>query len=277
MHDQQQRDLWNGPSGLAWVEQQELLDAMFEPFESVLAEVAGRHPRQHVLDVGCGTGSTTLAIARRLGPPARCSGIDLSAPMIARARQRAGRASRISFIRADAQRHAFPVADIDLFVSRFGVMFFDDPRQAFANLRDAASDSAGLCFIVWRSAAHNPFMTVAEQAVAALLPTRPARAADAPGQFALAEAGRVERLLLDSGWTDIAIRPLDIGCRFPVAQLPAYIGNLGPVGLALRSLDEESRKPIIETARRAFEPFIQIDDVRFNAACWLIEAHAASQ
>jgi hypothetical protein len=102
-----------------------------------------------------------------------------------------------------------------MIISRFGVMFFDDPVRAFANLRRAARDRAALCFIAWRSPAENPFMTTAERAAARLLPDLPARAADAPGQFAFADRRRVETILEASGWTDIAVRPIDAACLLP--------------------------------------------------------------
>src|SRR5438270_1708240 len=165
----EQTKLWNGLAGRAWVETQEALDRMFEPFERLLVEAAAAKAARGVLDVGCGTGSTTLAIARRLGASARCVGLDISAPMIAVAQGRAEReGSPARFITADAQRHAFEPASFDMIVSRFGVMFFDDPVGAFANLRRAARDGAELRCIAWRSAAENPFMTTAERAAAPL-------------------------------------------------------------------------------------------------------------
>ena len=135
------RALWNGPAGRAWVEAQELLDQVFKPFEDLLVEAVCAGSGGRVLDVGCGTGSTTLAVARLLGAKGRCIGIDISEPMIAAARARAEReGTPASFIRANAQSHAFEPASFDMIISRFGVMFFDDSVRAFANLRRAARD-----------------------------------------------------------------------------------------------------------------------------------------
>jgi ubiquinone/menaquinone biosynthesis C-methylase UbiE len=141
--DNEQAKLWNGPSGRAWVETQELLDHMYKPLEDRLVRaVAARSPRR-VLDIGCGTGSTTLAVARRLGSEGRCDGIDISEPMIAVARARAEREHvRAVFILGDAQVHTFEPASVDMLVSRFGVMFFDDPVSAFGNLRRAVTKEA---------------------------------------------------------------------------------------------------------------------------------------
>jgi SAM-dependent methyltransferase len=176
----EQVELWNGTAGRAWVEAQELLDGMYEPFERLLVDAVAARGGP-VLDVGCGTGSTTLSMARRLGDAASCTGIDISAPMIAVARTRASRAGSMArFILADAQDHAFEPASFRTIVSRFGAMFFADPAMAFANLRHAATDDAGLLLIAWRSASENPFMTAAERAAPGL-PGLAQREADAPG------------------------------------------------------------------------------------------------
>ena len=268
---------WNGPAGVAWVDTQAVLDALFKPFEAMLVEAASARPGSRVLDVGCGTGSTTLAVARRHGATGRCVGIDISEPMIALARARAEReGSPARFICADAQDHGFEAASFDLFVSRFGVMFFADPVKAFANLRRAASDTAELRLIAWRSAADNPFMTTAERAAAPLLPNLPARRPNAPGQFAFADPQRVDAILRESGWADVEIRPIDVDCTMPEAGLIDYLSRLGPVGLMLREADEATRKQVVETVRAAFEPYVDGDVVRFTAACWMVEARAAS-
>src|SRR5688572_2188776 len=140
VNDEQNR-LWNGPAGMAWVEAQESLDRLFRPFEDLLvAEVAGTGARR-VLDVGCGTGATTLAAARSLGAGGHCEGVDVSGPMVELARARAARESLPAvFTVADAQAHAFAPGFFDLVISRFGVMFFEDPTQAFANLRRATRE-----------------------------------------------------------------------------------------------------------------------------------------
>jgi len=274
--DEQTR-LWNGPAGHAWVEAQALLDQMFQPFEDLLVEAVSDGFGGRVLDVGCGTGSTTLAAARRLGTKGRCIGIDISEPMIAAAQARAERESTpASFICANAQNHPFEPASVDMIISRFGVMFFDDPVGAFANLRHAAREGAELRCITWRSPAENPFMTTAERAAAPLLPNLPARQPGAPGQFAFADQRRVHSILEESGWTEIDIRPIDVACTLPEKELIHYLTLLGPVGLALREADERTRTQVIETVRAAFDPYVHGAEVRFTAACWMVGARAPS-
>ena len=264
---------WNSAPGQAWVEMQPLLDQTFAPLEAVLVKAAAAASPACVLDVGCGTGATTLAVARQLAPKNGCVGIDISEPMIAAARARAERERlHATFICANAQEHPFDPGRVDVLISRFGVMFFDDPVRAFANLRRAGRSGAGLRCIAWRSPAENPFMTTAERAAAPLLPTLPERKPDAPGQFAFANAERVHGILKDSGWTAIDLQRLDVECSFPEQELVRYLTRLGPVGLALQDADDDTRARVIETIRPAFDPFVHAADVRFVAACWMISA-----
>lgn len=275
--DEQAR-LWNGPAGRAWVDTQALLDRLFEPLAAPLAAVVPGGASARVLDVGCGTGAVTLALARRLGPGGRCTGIDISQPMIAAARARAAREglAAAAFVEADAQVHAFAPAAFDAVVSRLGVMFFGDPVAAFANLRRAAKAGAVLRFVAWRGAAENPFMTAAERAAAPLLPGLPPRRPGAPGQFAFAERNRVAAILEDSGWTGIDVQPVEFACAMPESDLVPYLSRLGPVGIALAQAEEPLRARVIERVRTAFEPWVHGREVRFTAACWLVEARARS-
>jgi SAM-dependent methyltransferase len=273
--NQTQAALWNGASGRAWIETQAVLDRLFEPFEGLLAEAVPVGSGCHVLDVGCGTGATTIALARRPGPQGGSLGVDVSAPMIAVARVRAAREhARADFVCADAQTHSFARAGFDRIVSRFGVMFFDDPVRAFANLRAAARADARLRFVAWRSAEENPFMTAAERAAAPLLPELPPRRADEPGQFAFADRGRVEAILRESGWDEVENRPIDLTCRLPVSELERYLRWLGPVGRVLQELGEAERERLVRAVRAAFDPYVRGDDVEFTAACWQVDARA---
>jgi SAM-dependent methyltransferase len=272
--------LWNGPAGRAWVEVQDLLEQTLKPIGDLLLEEAfAQEPksRVRVLDVGCGPGATTLAAARRLGAQGHCIGLDISDPMIAAARARAEReGSSATFIHADAQTHAFEPASFEMIISRFGVMFFDDPIQAFTNLRRATADEGEMRLVTWRSAAENPFMTTAERIAAPLLPDIPPRQPDAPGQFAFADRGRVSSVLTKSGWTQIVIRSADVACTLPEKELVRYLTRMGPVGRALEGADEAMRARVIETVRPAFDRYVRGSEVRFSAACWVIGARAPS-
>ena len=268
-----QSQLWNGTAGRAWTDLQPLLDEMFAPFEQRLAHSVPQGYSGQVLDLGCGTGSTTRAVARRLGAGGLCTGVDISAPMIESARRNSGELP-LRFVCADAQHHPFAPQSIDRIVSRFGVMFFDDPRQAFSRLRQAARPAASLHLYAWRGPQHNAFMTAAEQAAAPLIDDYPIRAADAPGQFAFADGDRVRRILDDAGWRQVTIRPVDAECRFAAAGLEDYLCRMGSLAQVLPRLQPALRERVLAAVRAAFVPFVDGQSVRFVAACWQIEARA---
>ncbi len=248
-----EKERWKGARGNAWVELQAVTDRVMAGLVPPLVEgLSGS-----VLDVGCGTGVTTVAAAERAE---RVVGTDISEPMIAAARQRA---PELEFIVADAQTH--PFERFDWVISRFGVMFFDDPVAAFTNLRRAG---ANLRCIVWRGEDENPFMTTAERAAAPLIeiPPRDAHA----GQFAFGDPGRVRKILDAAGWHDVQLDPLDVECTMPASVLETYVSRLGPTAIALQDADEATRQRVIEAVLPAFEPFVDGDTVRFDAACWIV-------
>jgi SAM-dependent methyltransferase len=275
---EEQAAMWNGSSGEAWIAAQAVLDDLFRPVEALLADAAASSGATKVLDVGCGTGATTIALARRLGPSATCTGVDVSAPMIDVARERAaGEASQPDFLCADAGTHPFEPQAFDLLTSRFGVMFFADPVAAFANLRRATAPGGALQAVVWRGPEDNPFMTTAARAAADVLPEGAlpqARPPGAPGQFAFADPDRIRTILDDSGWRDPDLQAVDLPCVMPASDLPGYVTRLGPLSLALRGLDDAARARALEVALPAFDRFTEGDVVHVDIGCWLVGATA---
>ncbi len=262
--------MWNGVAGQGWVAAQTALDRMYAPFDGPLTADL---PVGRILDVGCGTGSTSLALARR---GAHVTGIDPSAPMLAAARARMAQGGAAAeFIQADAGTHGFAPGRFDAVVSRFGVMFFDDPVAAFANLRRATRPGGRLRFAAWRDAAENPFLTAAERA-APLLPGLAIPAPGEPGPFALADRDRIFSILKESGWAAIEIAPIDVACRFAEAELVPYLAVMGPVGRALQQADDQTRMRVMEDVRPAFDGFVRDGEVRFTAACWMANGLAPS-
>jgi SAM-dependent methyltransferase len=273
----EQAQLWNGVGAKGWVELEGLMDRLFRPVEEVLVEavVAAAPPAgARVLDVGCGTGATTVAIARTLGPGASCTGLDVSEPMLGAARARAAREGLdVRFVRADAQRHVVDPGGVDVVASRFGVMFFDDPVAAFANLRRATADGGSLRAVVWRSAEDNPFMSVADEAAATVVEVPP-RPVEGPGAFALADPDGTRALLGRAGWSAVELTPLDLDCSMPEADLPDYATRIGPLGRALAEADDATRQRAAEVAVPAYERFVRAGRVHLPVACWLVRATA---
>lgn len=271
-----QAALWNEASGRTWVEMNEVLDRMLAPFEAKLTEAAFPGPAARVLDIGCGAGATTLAMARRLGPDGLALGVDISEPLVeaAKARAAAEGLSQAAFVTADAQTHAFDPGEFDAVISRFGVMFFEDPEAAFANIRRGVRPGGQLTFEAWRSPMENPFMVAAAVAAAPFLPAMTPPQPNAPGQFGFADGERVRRILETSGWRDVEIAPLDLPGEVSKADLMAYVTKLGPAGSALRGADEALRAKVTLALETAMRPFVQDGAARFTSACWLVTASA---
>jgi SAM-dependent methyltransferase len=254
---------------------QEVLDRTYASFEKLLVDVAFPGEGGRVLDIGCGAGATTIAMARRLGSRGLSLGVDISAPLVAAAKVRAAR-ERIAaaqFLEADAQTFTFEPQTFDAIISRFGVMFFEDSVAAFANFRHAARQRATLACVVWRSPADNEFISSLPRAVAGLLAIPPVDP-DAPGQFAFADPGRVQSILQESGWSNAEIEPLDVLTTATEGDLLAYVTKLGPIGLALKKEDESMRARVAAALHGAVSPHIQNGVVRFTSACWLVRARA---
>jgi SAM-dependent methyltransferase len=273
--NREQAARWN-VSGSAWVELQPMLDRIMTPIGALVIDAGYPGDGGSVLDIGCGAGATTLAMAHRVGARGRCVGVDISHGLVelARSRARDEGLPNASFVEGDAQTHAFDAESFDAVISRFGVMFFDNPIAAFVNIRTAARPGGKLAFVAWRGPAENGFMTAAARAAAPFLPPSPPQDPEAPGQFAFADGARVKRILEASGWTSVQAEPADIACEVPEGELMTFATRLGPIGGALREVDQATAAKVIAAIPPAFAPFVRDGTARFIAACWLVTARA---
>ena len=268
----QQKAHWDGDGGEAWVETQAIMDAMFSKIADRLAATAAEHGARQILDVGCGTGAVSIASAKAV-PDAAITGIDISSPMLALARQRAERAgANAHFILADAESHTFERSDHDLLLSRFGVMFFADPVRAFTNLAAASAPGAHMHLYAWRSPADNAFMAAGTRAAAPYLSDMPKREKDAPGQFGFEDDAYVHHILSRAGWQDIAIEAEDVDCRFPAEALDLFLNRLGPLPRLLDANPQADRQKVMAAVKQAYRRFITDGEVRYTAGCWSITA-----
>jgi SAM-dependent methyltransferase len=270
---------WNEGAGPAWVAMQERLDVQVGPFGERALARASVVSGERVLDVGCGCGGTTLEIARQVGPAGRVVALDISAPMLARGRERAaaaGLGERIEWRCEDAQVAALP-AGFDCVYSRFGVMFFADPPAAFGNLRRALRPGGRLAFVCWQGRERNPWMTVPALAAMQHVAFPPPPPPDAPGPFAFADPERVRAILAGARFAEITIEPheqaMQLGGAGVEAALELFLA-IGPVGQALREAQAgpEVRARVEEALRRAFEQFRTPRGVEAPAAAWIVTA-----
>jgi len=272
---------WNEGAGAAWVAMQERLDVQVGPLGARALERAGVAAGERVLDVGCGCGGTTLAIARAVGERGAVVAVDVSAPMLARARERAaaaGVAGRIDWRCEDAQTARFPEAAFDCLYSRFGVMFFADPPAAFANLRRALRPGGRLAFVCWQARERNPWMMVPALAAMQHVPFPPPPPPEAPGPFAFADPERVRGILAAAGFAGIEHTPLETAMQLGgggVEEALELFLSVGPVGQALREAQAgpDVRARVLDALRAAFERFRTPSGVEAPAAAWIVSAH----
>jgi SAM-dependent methyltransferase len=243
---------WNSETGRRWIAQQETLDAQLAaPTEQLLAR-ARIEAGEDALDIGCGTGATSLAVAGRVGDQGTVLAVDISEPMLDRAAERAREAGidNIAFQLADAQTHRFAEATVDLAVSRFGVMFFVDPVAAFANFGRALKPGGRLECVCWGPLAENPWFRIPREAAIRHLgapePTDPR----APGPMAFAEAAYVEAILAGAGFEGIAIEPETVPLSgLETAEAVAeFACEMGPANRLIR--EHEPPPETMESIRR---------------------------
>ncbi|MEB3049332.1 class I SAM-dependent methyltransferase [Mycolicibacter sp. MYC123] len=212
MANEEQQQAW-AAQGIDWVDNAAIFEAVLAPFADAVLQAIDIGSGDRVLDIGCGSG-TLLHQAAALG--AIPFGVDISDPMVAEARRRVPEAT-VSL--GDAQTLALRPATgepFDRIISRFGVMFFDDPVAAFANIRDAAAPGARLTFVCWREG-DNPMFTAGVDVLTARLETPPAAPdPEAPGPLAFGNAERVRTILDDAGWSDVDVTAFDGVCDFGI-------------------------------------------------------------
>jgi SAM-dependent methyltransferase len=271
---------WNEQSGLKWVKAQPRLDAMIAPFGDAAMDALALAPGEHVVDVGCGCGDTSLALGRRVTARGGVLGVDVSEPMLVRARERAAAegAAHVRFVAGDAQTHAFEREAADAVYSRFGVMFFVDPTAAFANLRAALRPAGRLAFACWQPVTENPWMLIPLMAVAGLIPLPPPPAPDAPGPFAFGDRERVARILADAGFGDVALEAatpaLALAGGGTVGETAQFALELGPLGAALRGTDPGVLGQVREAVEAALQPYATPRGVVMPSAAWIVTARA---
>jgi SAM-dependent methyltransferase len=260
-------------AGRVWVEQQALLDRIYQPIAQAVVDRADLRAGEAVLDVGCGSGATTFEAAWRVGPQGRAVGADISGALLDLARRRAGEQGLegVDFVHADVQTHAFG-ARFDAIVSRFGVMFFPDPVAAFANLRGALKPGGRLAFACWRSPEDNPIAQLPLEAAAPFLPEVPKFERNAPGRFGFADPELVRSVLAEAGWAQIAIAPLDDPTPVSFDELMTLSLRVGPLNPILSDADEALRARVRDAVAKALSPYLADGSARMNSACWLVTA-----
>ena len=271
---------WNGQSGERWIAHQARLDTRLAVFGQAAIEAAAPAADERVLDVGCGAGASSLALAARVGAGGQVLGVDISEPLIARARALAPQDTSALFCVADASSAELPEGAFDILFSRFGVMFFDDPTGAFAHMRRALKPGGRVAFVCWRGAAENDWVHLPMGAIRGIVPPMEPPDPEAPGPFSFGDRGRVARILTAAGFTDIAIEPFDASVPFgegatrdtAIDEAVKMTFEVGPLSRVLADQPDDIRARASAAVRAAFAGRPGERSVMIDSATWIVTA-----
>jgi SAM-dependent methyltransferase len=281
MPNDEMRELWNSPTTQAWVDSPERYDGMLADLGRLVLDAAALQPGERVLDVGCGSGELALQAAQQVGAAGAVVGADISAALIANARGRADRAGadHVQFVEADVQVHDLPAGSYDAVVSRFGVMFFDDPVAAFANLHRATAPGGRLSFVAWQAAPLNEWVLTAILAMLPHVGMPELPPPGAPGPFAFADEDHLRGVVTGSGWSDVQLRAVEttvlVGGGGSVEETLAYYEQDAFGRLMLEKADDVQRAAAREALREVIAQKSTDEGLRLGAAVWLVTASSS--
>jgi len=273
-----QKDFWSGKGGDIWVERQNAMDTMLSPLGEAALNKLNFNEEENVLDIGCGCGHTTLNIAKRIGPSGNVTGLDISEPMLKRAKESAVEMSitNTSFKCVDVQTEDLGDQIYSAAFSRFGVMFFEDSIAAFKNINKSLISGGYLSFVCWQSPAVNPWQSLFIQEVKKFLdlPSPPPRS---PGPFAFMESEYVSSILEESKFQDITIEGHEaevnmFSGRSLSDSVKDYISINPVVTQMLKESSENQIAEIVNSGKEAFSPYYSEKGLIFPSATWLVTA-----
>jgi SAM-dependent methyltransferase len=275
MANEKQISYWNEIAGPKWVKIGAEMDARFVEITQALLDGAHVSAGMRVLDIGCGTGPVSALLAGRVGEAGEVTGVDISEPMLNVARANYADLANLRFVQADAQIFEFAPAGYDLVVSRFGVMFFDDPIAAFKNMFKALVAGGRLCFVCWASLDENPHWQIPFQLVAEILGAPEPRPPHAPGPMGLADRDYVTRILTSAGFRDIAITPTPVRIvGESLSDETRIAALLGPSGALMdeKTASPEMRDELRQKISLALRQFDGPDGITLPATVYLVTA-----
>lgn len=267
---------WNGPAGQHWTDRQQMQDLVLAPVSDILIRRAAVKPGENVIDVGCGCGATSFDLASHVAPDGRVTGVDISAPMLARARDLTPAGAPVDFIQADATVYAFTPASADLLFSRFGVMFFAEPSISFSNMRKALRPSGRVAFACWRTPRDNPWMMLGLQEAYKHVPKLPELQPDDPGPFSFAKEERVHRILGEAGFLSIEMERVDLSLDIATGRgLDGAVETTLAIGPASRALQDQPADKVAaatQSIRTALAAHLKGSTVSLGASIWIVTA-----
>jgi SAM-dependent methyltransferase len=274
-----QIEYWNTKAGETWAKFQEALDRQIQTLGLAAMDTLRPEKGEHIIDIGCGCGQTSLDLGSRVGAAGLVVGVDISKPMleVALRRPRPAPNLRVTFKQLDAQLDDLGDGCFDAAFSRFGVMFFSDPVVAFANIRRSLKPSGRLVFVCWRPLNQNPWMREPLDGALPLLPPIAPFDPMAPGPFAFADAGRVQSILDEARFGSVKVGPFDAAIGGANLEQTLQLAlNVGPLAAALRESPERA-ETVANAVRDVLSKYATPNGVLMPAAVWIVSAHSENR
>jgi len=272
----EQKEFWNDLKGELWVELQTRIDPMLSIFDQKLLQILEVQKGERALEIGCGTGTTTLNMSEHVGRNGSIHAIDFSKPMINRAKQRASDASveHAVFVQADAQEYNYPAEDFDLAYSRFGVMFFQDPVTAFSKIHGAMKPGGRLGYVCWADKTKNPWILNPSKVAKNFLELPKHPGDNEPGMFSMCREERIFEILDEAGWNEIQVEAFDsmnsIGKNAEDAA--EFISKMGPMSEPFTEADEVSQQKTLEALKNYLQNYEKPNGVMLDFGNWIVTA-----
>ena len=274
MPNADQIEYWDGPAGEHWFAEQDRYDRINIQFGERIVTGLAAERGERVLDVGCGNGALCLAISPVVAPGGTVHGLDISGPMLAAAARRAaqGGLDNVTFEKGDAQVHPLPDASFDAAVSRFGVMFFDDPGVAFANLARTLRPGGRIVFACWQELARNEWLMIPAGAALAFVPMPDLGAPGQPGPFSLSDPERIRAVLtaFDDITVEEVIAPMRLGDT--TDDVVEFMKRTDMAQTLMKDVDDDTASTAWAAVSDALGPYASPDGVTLNGAAWLVQA-----
>ncbi len=273
------RDEWRGRTGQEWARRDDALERLLGPAgQEGVSELAAR-PGERILDLGCGSGASTAALAMGVGEGGHVTALDVSPDLVALAKARLSAAPQVECIEGDIQTHAFPQHGYDAVYSRFGTMFFDDPVAALANVHGALKPGARAVFTAWRDAARNQWASVPMTFVAD--GATGGGPVQSTGPFGWAEREVFEPILTGAGFRDVRTATYEFMAEIsegddpdPVQRAVAFMMRIGPLASRLRGASDAAKRETAAFLSQRLARHVRGDVVRLRACAWIIRAEA---